>query len=168
MEVTSPLMVICQKKSSFRRSLIFKLEKLIYVWEICSLASVQITFSYKHKLSHKFFCFLVYRHVCKSNGDKRWTKQEILRVFWNIQPNHAQDGCVLLWMKFLLTKWPKTFVQDCMSIFWIIYCVLGPFQTFYDVSNVMQMRKILCSSSFAFNTPTHEKLDVWNGPNVPK
>ena len=41
--------------------------------------------------------------MCKSNGGKRWTKQDILRVFWNIQPNHAHKMGVSLWMKFLPT-----------------------------------------------------------------
>ena len=38
--------------------------------------------------SHKCFWFLLYS-MCKWNVDKRWTKQDIQYVFWNIQPNHA-------------------------------------------------------------------------------
>ena len=39
------------------------------------------------------FLFVCLR-LCKSNGDKRGTKKDILRVFRNIQPNHVRKMCV--------------------------------------------------------------------------
>ena len=43
--------------------------------------------------------------MCKSNGDKRWIKQDILRVFWNIQPNHAYKmGVIIIIITIMKTR----------------------------------------------------------------
>ena len=60
------------------------------------------TFSF----THTYLCFLVYVRVNENSDNK-----DILRVFWNIQPNHAHKMGVSLWMRFLSTRWSKTNVR---------------------------------------------------------
>ena len=43
--------------------------------------------------------------MCKWNGDKHWTKQDIQRVFWNIQLNNAHKIGVFYYEWNFLSTW---------------------------------------------------------------
>ena len=68
--------------------------KLKYQTSYYYITKLQVNLIYspgqKFSVTQKFLFSCV--HMCKSNGDKRWSKQDILRVFWNIQPYQAHKN----------------------------------------------------------------------------
>ena len=90
--------------------------------------------------------------MCKWNGDKHWTKQDIQRVFWNIQLNNAHKIGVFYYEWNFLSTW---FLSAGVLSVGFLLCGFFVMDScpwpLYSINNGTDMSIVFCGFSLFVN-----------------